>query len=302
MTYFGFLARFLLPPLVVLAVLHLLDGRRGRALPAGLRARSPWRVIGALVIVALVYTTPWDNYLVASGTWWYDPDLVAIEWVIGWVPLEEYCFFVLQTVMTGMLWLWLARRLERDAGEVGGRALIADRAGRRMRIGGVILLGIAWAWAVVALGVDWRPGRYLALELAWALPPIALQVGFGADILWRWRRSVVTAIVAATLYLSMADVLAIRAGTWTISPEQTLGWLLPGGLPLEEGVFFLITNVLVVFGLTLVVARESQSRVMGWPWIGPRLAAVEPKDAVADEPANPGWLATRVTRDEDGRA
>jgi lycopene cyclase domain-containing protein len=300
MTYFGFLARFLLPPLVALGLLHALDRRRGRRLPANLRARNPWTVIGALVVVALVYTTPWDNYLVASGTWWYDPDLVAVDWVIGWVPLEEYCFFVLQTVMTGMLWLWLARRLEvdrsattlRPATAGGGEPSVPvpasqDRRALALRRAGVLLLAAPWLWAVAVIVSGWLPGRYLALELAWALPPIAFQVGFGVDILWRRRRSVLAAIGVATLYLAAADLLAIRAGTWTISPEQTLGWLLPGGLPLEEGVFFLITNVLVVFGLTLVVARESQERVAGWPWLGPRLAAVEP-DSGTGPTAAPG--------------
>jgi len=32
-------------------------------------------------------------------------------------------------------------------------------------------------------------------------------------------------------------------------------------LPLEEFFFFLLTNTLLVFGVTLALARESQSRV-----------------------------------------
>ena len=64
-----------------------------------------------------------------------------------------------------------------------------------------------------------------------------------------------------TLYLSLADTIAIRAGTWTIDPAQTTGLHFPGGLPLEEFVFFLMTNLLITFGTTLVLARESQQRV-----------------------------------------
>ena len=58
-----------------------------------------------------------------------------------------------------------------------------------------------------------------------------------------------------------SGALAITAGTWTISPAQSLNIYLAGYLPVEEFLFFLITTTLVVFGITLVLARESQSRV-----------------------------------------
>ena len=43
--------------------------------------------------------------------------------------------------------------------------------------------------------------------------------------------------------------------------EQTLGIHLPGGLPIEEAVFFLVTNTLIGFGVTLALASESRSRL-----------------------------------------
>ena len=62
MTYFGFLARFLLPPLAILIALTWWDRRRGRPQPAALNAWPPLAVIAAHVVVAVLYTTPWDNY------------------------------------------------------------------------------------------------------------------------------------------------------------------------------------------------------------------------------------------------
>jgi lycopene cyclase domain-containing protein len=126
----------------------------------------------------------------------------------------------------------------------------------------VALLGIAWLVTVVILIVDWNPGTYLALELVWALPPIALQLGFGADILWRYRRLVFLSIVPLTLYLSFADALAINWGTWTIDPAQSLNIYLGGVLPIEEFIFFLLTNVLITFGITLVLAEASHRRLV----------------------------------------
>lgn len=55
--------------------------------------------------------------------------------------------------------------------------------------------------------------------------------------------------------------LAIYDGIWTIDPAQTINWYLGGILPFEEFLFFLITNVLVTFGMTLFLAAESQERL-----------------------------------------
>jgi lycopene cyclase domain-containing protein len=109
--------------------------------------------------------------------------------------------------------------------------------------------------------IDWQPGTYLALELSWALLPIMLQLVFGADILWRYRRIVFLSLVPLTLYLSAADALAINFGTWTISPSQSLDVLLGGVLPVEEFIFFLLTNILITFGLVLLWAEESHIRI-----------------------------------------
>src|SRR4051794_15715206 len=107
-TYLGFLLCFVVLPTLLLGLLAWRD--RGTSLPATLLGLSPWVVLLVLVIVALVYTTPWDNYLVASRVWWYDPGLVT-GITLGWVPLEEYVFVALQPIMIGLWLLWLARRL-----------------------------------------------------------------------------------------------------------------------------------------------------------------------------------------------
>ena len=107
----------------------------------------------------------------------------------------------------------------------------------------------------------WTPGTYMALEIIWALLPIMLQLGFGADILWHHRRLVALSIAVPTLYLSLADSIAIGAGTWTFSPQKSTGWLIGGVLPVEELLFFLLTNTLIGFGMTLVMSSESQARL-----------------------------------------
>ncbi|RPJ17944.1 MAG: lycopene cyclase domain-containing protein, partial [Chloroflexi bacterium] len=62
------------------------------------------------------------------------------------------------------------------------------------------------------------------------------------------------------LYLSLMDIVALKETTWSISPTQTTGILFFGILPLEEVLFFFITNVLITFGLTLLLADVSRER------------------------------------------
>lgn len=268
MTYFGFLALFVGIPILLLLGVAWLDSRAGRRRPAALQN---WPVAGGILLhalIALVYTTPWDNYLVATRVWWYDPALVT-GIVFGWVPIEEYTFFVVQPILAGLWLIALARRLPTAAAQTSG--------GGRIRGAGLAFLGLVWAVSVGILWSGWQPGTYLALELVWALPPIALQWAFGGDILWRNRRLVLLALVPMTLYLAGADAIAIGAGTWTIDPAQSTGLLLGGLLPIEEFLFFGLTNTLVTFGLVLVWAKES----------GRRLAAVRQRFSLSAQPKSP---------------
>lgn len=248
MTYFGFLARFLGVPLLILGVLTWWDARRGRRLPPGLRLLPPGLTLLAHVVAAVVWTTPWDNYLVATGVWSYDRALVT-GLTIGWVPIEEYAFFVLQTLMTGLWLLWLARRMHPAASPGTARP-------RLNRWAAVAAAGLCLA-ALALLLSGWEPITYLALAVGWLSIPLIPQMLVGADVLWRHRRLVAAALLPPWLYLSAVDALAIGAGTWIIEPAQSTGVMIGPTLPLEEFAFFLLTNVLIVFGMVLFLGTDS---------------------------------------------
>lgn len=246
MTYFQVLATFILPPMLILLAAAVL--RRRRYAPA---VWLPFAAVGLHVFLAVAYTTPWDNYLVATGVWWYDPRLVT-GLRIGWVPIEEYVFFVLQTLMTGF-WTVLLTRTE--AIRVGPAS-----SGRSLRLWSTLALAAVWAAAALGLVFDRTPLTYANLILVWALIPWMIQTAFGADILLKRRRTAAAGILLPTLYLWWVDSLAITAGTWTINPEKTTG-LLVGSLPIEEMLFFLMTNVIIVCGITLILAPEARERL-----------------------------------------
>lgn len=233
MSYLTFHLVFLLPPIVLMLLMH--------QQPQGLE--GDWRVrwaIPLICIIAFSYTTPWDNYLVAREVWWYGPNRVL--GTIGYVPIEEYMFFVLQPILTG---LFLYQHLGRVRVHPEARAAYAPWGGTAV-FGGLSLLGIM----LLLDGTD--STLYLALILAWAPPVLAGMWLYDGGTLWALRKTVFVSTGLPTLYLWVADAIAIRSGIWTISPEYTTGWVL-FGLPIEEASFFLLTNLLVVQGVLLLL-------------------------------------------------
>ncbi len=252
MKYFGFLFRFIVIPLAALTFWAWRDKKRGKDLPDTLKGIFPEAALAGLATVAVAYTTPWDNYLVATKVWWYDPKLVT-GFLLGWVPIEEYTFFVLQTLLTGSWLLFLARNLPVNEQKPKNPMLI--------RLGVTAALALIWARSVLAFLRGGKSRTYLSITLAWALIPIMIQTLFGGDILWQHRRLVALGIIPTTIYLSAADSLAIEGGTWTISPEKSINFKIGGKLPFEEALFFFLTNTLISMGMTLVLSKDSQKRV-----------------------------------------
>ncbi|HEY9846209.1 MAG TPA: lycopene cyclase domain-containing protein, partial [Candidatus Caenarcaniphilales bacterium] len=100
--------------------------------------------------------------------------------------------------------------------------------------------------------LQWDATVYLGLILVWAGPVLALQWVVGAAQLWAAKRIWLMGILVPTLYLWLADRIAIAQGIWSISEEYTTGLHL-FGLPIEEATFFLITNLMVVQGLSVLL-------------------------------------------------
>lgn len=251
MTYFGFLFRFLFIPILIFLAITLWDNNKGRQLQGFQNGRAVWTAIGIHVLLAVIYTTPWDNYLVATKVWYYNPDLVT-GIVLGYVPIEEYTFFAVETILTGLWWWFLARGLAPPSSSYQPNKKIVQISSG--------LLVVVWMTSTYLFFFGDAKWTYLSITLFWALPAILPQLLFGADILWHFRKLVFWAIMVPGTYLSLMDIVALRDTTWSISPSQTTGFLFFGILPLEEVVFFFITNILITFGMTLLLANVSQER------------------------------------------
>jgi lycopene cyclase domain-containing protein len=105
MTYARFLGLFVVLPILFLAA------RYRRTFTA--RGLAP---LGLLLVVVYVATSPWDNAAVKWGLWSFDAQRI---WGLrlGYLPLEEYLFFGLQTLLVG---LWARARLLRELADQEG--------------------------------------------------------------------------------------------------------------------------------------------------------------------------------------
>nr|WP_296070790.1 lycopene cyclase domain-containing protein [uncultured Actinoplanes sp.] len=73
------------------------------------------------------------------------------------------------------------------------------------------------------------------------------------NVLRRWRRLLLTILPVAVIF-TLWDLGAIAAGHWTFDPAQITGILFPGGLPLDEILFFLVVPVCAILGFEAVRA------------------------------------------------
>lgn len=242
MTYLAFHFWFILPPIVLLLLL-LTKPVAGIGTPA-------WRSLGLILLAAFLYTTPWDNYLVARGVWTYGVERVL--GTIGYVPFEEYAFFLLQPVLTGLWVFYLYPRLGTE------NTGMSESSKQYKTV--LIALGVFLFIVGLLLSVWGGSFLYFGLILAWLGPAFASLNWLGFRAVWPRRRLFAPAILVPTAYLCVADAIAIRNGIWHIVPEYSTEVFL-FNLPVEEAFFFLATNWMVVMGLLMLLSNyDSESR------------------------------------------
>ena len=223
MTYLEFLILFIGIPFVVIALWAYKKQCLNQKNILG---------IGIISVIALVYTTPWDNYLIMENIWSYPTGVVLAT--IGYVPIEEYGFMVIQTMFAGVLWSLVSKKVDVTGLSFSRKGIVTS-----------LILGILGAYF---LSKESR--TYAGLIMIWAFPPLAMQWGIGARALISSINAWMPIWVGFTLYLCLADAYAISEGIWTITPATRSG-IEVGILPIEEALFFALTNLFVLQGLCL---------------------------------------------------
>lgn len=231
MSYLGFHIVFNLP---LLGVLFFLSGK-------GFWPGDLVFVMLGILGIVMAFTSPWDNWAVAKGIWGFPRERFLFRW--GKLPIEEYAFFVIQSLEVMWLsWVFL-RWVEPPHGAPPPRWVGEPQVLRQL---GFLL--VVWAALGVALK-DW-PRRESRIHYAWHLfywftPVILIQWIVAGPMLlaYSWQVLVPTLIIGT--YLCLADWYAIGKGIWFFDEKQITGFKVGGVMPWEEVAFFYITSLLV---------------------------------------------------------
>lgn len=191
--------------------------------------------------LALIYTTPWDNYIIYHKAWWYRKD--AVIGTIGYVPIEEYLFFIIQTIMTA-LWTSLCSRWTLNSLYLKNSNLLKFYAIRYIVISvAVALMIIGWQHAIPATKTF-----YLGSITWWTLlVVIVLWYVSGSYVTKRYKETLIS-ILVPSIYLCYVDLIALRARVWHINEATSLEIFPIAELPIEEVTFFCLSNVIVALG------------------------------------------------------
>jgi lycopene cyclase domain-containing protein len=242
LTYLRFHLIFNLPLLLVLAVLG---------------GSPPWAdgeaaAFGWVLLAVVVFTTPWDNLAAKWGIWGFPREKYNRR--IGYLPVEEYAFFVLQSANV-MLAVRALFRFFPDW--MTGEETALGR-------GTLLLLGASVVpWLLVAVQARWLrrkagPRINYALHLVWFLPVIYAQWVIAPPLFFAHAALLALVTGAFGVYYTLADLAAVRAGTWFFDEKQITGVKLAGVLPWEEIAFFFLTSLLVAQSYLLLAPVDAR--------------------------------------------
>lgn len=227
LTYLEVNLCYLLPPTVVLCLL----------LRPFISDFDKFKLV-SLTGLAIVYTTLWSSFMVYHKAWWYCKR--AVINTHAHVPIEEYLFFILQTIFT-TLWTILCTRWT-------FHSLFLKRTSQFqvIRFGVIVVLAllmyVGWINAIPATKTF-----YMGSILCWnSLIFIILWYLSGPYVCKRWKVTLISNIVPS-IYLCYVDVIIQRAHILSINEATSLGICPIESLPLEKIAFILSTNILIVF-------------------------------------------------------
>lgn len=101
---------------------------------------------------------------------------------------------------------------------------------------------------------------YLAVLAFCVVGTLWLEFVLLTRVFRRWRRLALSVLPVAAVFV-LWDLYAIDSGHWYFDPALISGVMLPGGLPLDEVLFFLVIPTAAV--LTLEAVRSARRWQVG---------------------------------------
>lgn len=241
MTYRGFHARFTIPLLSFLLLTAIVTSVDTRV----------YLTLLALNVIVVLFTFPWDAWAVRRKVWEFPPDRVWFR--VGVLPIEEVAFFVLQTMIVGALTsllLHVAPGPQYSTVDLSPEAMMA--------IGGLGFVAVVLHFFTAPYRRRTSSTTYAWHLLFWFLPLIAAQWVIGYELFLARAIVLFGSALSVGIYLTIADLVAIRHGIWYFDERQITGVKIAGVLPWEEAAFFVLTSLLVAQSMILFLPAEAR--------------------------------------------
>jgi lycopene cyclase domain-containing protein len=235
-TYFRFHWIFNVPLLVIL----ILIGWPEPWTPGEIQAMS------YVVLAAVLFTTPWDNDAARRGIWGFPREKFTLR--LGYLPVEEYLFFVLQSLNV----VFALRALFHLVPAWQNHATSHPTPWTWLGVAASVPAWIMIGWGLRAWHRDKSARLNYALHLVWFLPVISMQWIIGSTVFSTHAGLMALAACAFGVYYTVADVVAVRANLWFFDENQITGHKV-AGLPWEEIAFFFLTSLLVAQSYLLLL-------------------------------------------------
>jgi lycopene cyclase domain-containing protein len=101
--------------------------------------------------------------------------------------------------------------------------------------------------------------QYLGLMAACLVVTLPLEFVYRAEV-WRRPRRLARVVGFPAVVFSLWDVAAIHHGLWRYNRRFITGWDLPGHLPVEEVVFFVVVPICSILTYQAVRATLEHDR------------------------------------------
>jgi len=227
---------FLLAPIVLLFLV-----------PPGLLSKSNptvrfvgYAIVVFLCAVALVFSVlTWDRVLWSKGVVYLGDTSESFGSILE-VPYEEVVWCVDHTIIVGF-WIMSIWRADRPVPKTRGSSLLGIRCAAA-----VACLAIAY-YGYTLLGKDPKY-LYLAVQLMWMFPNVAIQYFLVGHMYVQYAREYVLGIIVPSLYIIVIDTWARYRNVWRISEELVVEGSV-SGLVFEEMLIYVLTTALVAHGV-----------------------------------------------------
>jgi lycopene cyclase domain-containing protein len=236
-----------------------------------------------IMTCSLLYILPWNTYIISQGAWSHNHERnIAVPALR--IPLEEYIFFIIQTITT-VLFIQLMTRWDLhilNLRTVECSSTFSNFAGGGTKTAiklspssssslpwslstpsplsqtswliqispiAVALTLTAWGWSAATPNT---PFFCLSNIMWWTMPMLALELAIAGPYIWRNRRKAAISIIVSTASICWIAHHAHTKDVWTLNPSNTTGWMFTSKMSVEEAFFFFATRCLIVFGILTI--------------------------------------------------